>query len=74
MTRINMNRNILRASDSGDRFGNLCLCDQIGSLNSLCEATIEPERAAKICCHHGHDIQVAATRAAASFNPHSQPA
>jgi hypothetical protein len=61
------NRNTLHASDSGDRFGNLCLGDQIGLLNSLCEATIAPERAEKICFHHCHDIQLAADRAAASI-------
>jgi hypothetical protein len=37
------NRNALPPSDSGDRLENLFLRDQIGSLDSLYEATIEPE-------------------------------
>jgi len=43
------NCHALPVSDSRDRLGKLFLRDQIGSLNSLHEATIEPERDRK---HH----------------------
>jgi len=46
------------ASDLRDRRGTLFLRDQIGTLNVLQQATLEPERAEDPSSHHDQNIPV----------------
>jgi hypothetical protein len=46
------------ASDLRDHRETLFLRDQIGALNALHEATLEPERAEDVASHHDQNIPV----------------
>jgi hypothetical protein len=48
----------MAASDLRERWGTLFLRDQIGALNALHEATLEPARAEDLASHHDQNIPV----------------